>query len=66
MENDLGYRYQGHRFILTQEEHEFIERNDLWEALSEFCHQWNIEEDPEAWELMMECFVPFMTMDGVE
>ena len=66
MENNLTYRYQGQEFILTQDEHEFIERNDLWEALSQFCHEWDVENSPESWELMIECFIPFMTMDGVE
>ena len=67
MENDIkeyNYGYQGHQFTLSKDENDFIVRNDLWEALSEFCHQWNIEEDPGAWDLMMECFVPFMTIEG--
>ena len=61
---EYNYGYQGHQFALSKDENDFIVRNDLWEALSEFCHQWNIEEDPGAWDLMMECFVPFMTIEG--
>ena len=64
MNKEYIYGYQGHQFTLSKDENDFIERNDLWEALSEFCHQWNIEEDPGAWDLMMECFVPFMTIEG--
>ena len=64
MSKEYNYGYQGHQFTLSKDENDFIVRNDLWEALSEFCHQWNIEEDPGAWDLMMECFVPFMTIEG--
>ena len=53
--------WNGQEFVLTTEQYDFIQRNDLWDGLSEFCHQWNIDEDPGAWDLMMECFIPFMT-----
>jgi len=56
--------WNGDKFPLTKDEYDFIERNDLWDGLSEFTHQWNIDEDPGAWDLMMECFVPFMTIEG--
>jgi len=61
MSKEYNYNYQGQQFTLSESEHNFIEQNDFWEALSEFCHQWDIEESPDSWDLMMECFVPFMT-----
>ena len=61
MSKEYNYNYHGQQFTLSESEHNFIEQNDFWEALSEFCHQWDIQEDPGAWSLMMECFVPFMT-----
>ena len=64
MSKELTYEYGGHEFTMTQEEYDFTERNDLWDGLSEFCHQWNIDNDPGAWDLMMECFIPFMTIEG--
>ena len=53
--------WNGDKFDLTKDEYDFIERNDLWEALSEFGHQWDIDNDPGAWDLMIESFIPFMT-----
>ena len=61
MSKQYNYNYHGQEFNLSESEHKFIVEGDLGEALSEFCHQWDIAEDPGAWDLMMECFVPFMT-----
>ena len=66
MKDEYTYGYGGHDFTLTKEEYDFTERNDLWDGLSEFCHQWDIDNDPGAWDLMMECFVPFMTTGDVK
>ena len=64
MSKEFKYGYCGNEFALTKDEYDFIERNDLWDGLSEFCHQWDIEDSPESWDLMMECFIPFMTIEG--
>ena len=61
MSKQYNYNYHGQEFNLSESEHKFIVEGDLWEALSEFCHQWDIAEDPGAWDLMMECFVSFIT-----
>ena len=53
--------WNGDRFDLTTDEYIFIETYDLWDGLSEFAHQWDIDSDPGAWDMMMECFIPFMT-----
>jgi hypothetical protein len=63
MSKEYNYGYQGHQFTLTESEYNFIMAGDLWEALSEFCHQWDIDNDPGGWDLMMECFVPYMTIE---
>jgi len=64
MSEDRSYRYGERDFTLTKEEYEFTERNDLWDALSHMCHEWNINEDPEAWDLMMELYIPFFSIKG--
>ena len=63
MNKEYGYDYHGQKFTLSESEYQFIEQNDFWEALSEFCHEWDIAESPDSWDLMMECFVPFMTIE---
>ena len=63
MSKEYNYGYQGHQFTLTESEYKFIMKGDLWDGLSQFCHEWNIQEDPGAWDLMMECFIPFMTIE---
>ena len=60
------YTYGRHEFELTQDEYDFIERNDLWDGLSHCCHEWQIDHDPSGWDLMMECFIPFMTHGDVK
>ena len=61
MSKELTYKYCGHEFTMTQEEYDFTERNDLWDGLSYMCHEWDIENDPGAWDLMMECYIPYFT-----
>jgi len=56
--------WNGQKFPLSKEEFEFIERNDLWDGLSEYTHMWDIDNDPGAWDLMMETFIPFFTIEG--
>jgi len=56
-----NFEYQGQKFELSESEYQFVVENDFWEALGEFCHQWDLDNDPGAWDLMMECFVSFMT-----
>ena len=53
--------WNGDKFPLTDEEYDFIQRNDLWEAMSEYTHQWDIDNDPGAWDMMMETFIPFFS-----
>ena len=53
--------WNGDKFPLTDEEYDFIERNDLWEAMSEYTHQWDIDNDPGAWGMMMETFIPYFS-----
>jgi len=50
--------WNGDVFPLTDEEYNFIKKHDLWEALGEVGHQWDIDNDPGAWDLMMETFIP--------
>ena len=64
MKDEYTYGYCGNKFTLTKEEYDFTERNDLWEGLSHMCHEWNIAEDPGAWDMMMECYIPFFTIKG--
>ena len=54
-------KLNGKKFPLSDEEYDFIERNDLWVSLKVFAHEWDIDNDPGAWDMMIECFVPFMT-----
>ena len=63
MSKEYNYNYHGQQFTLSESEYKFIVEGDLWEALSEFCHEWDIAESPDSWDLMMECFVPFMTIE---
>jgi hypothetical protein len=53
------YINRGTEFPLTDEEYAFIVKHDLWDGMSEMCHQWDIDNDPGAWDMMMECFLPF-------
>ena len=61
MSKEFKYEYGGHEFTMTQEEYDFTERNDLWDALNYMCHEWDIKREPEGWDLMMECYIPFFT-----
>lgn len=66
MSKTYTYQYGRYEFELTQEEYDFTERNDLWDGLSHMCHEWNIAEDPGAWDLMMECYIPFFTTEDTK
>ena len=61
MNNYRWTNWNGDKFDLSKEDYEFIERNDLWDGLSEFAHSWDIDNNPSAWDMMIETFIPFMT-----
>jgi hypothetical protein len=55
--------WNGDKFEMTKEEYDFFERNDYWDGLSEMAHQWDLDNDPGTWDLMIETIIPFMTTE---
>ncbi len=53
--------WNGDEFELTKDQYDFFERNDYWDGLSEMSHQWDLDNDPGTWDLMIETIIPFMT-----